>query len=121
MPGAAPPEKIEFNALDVPLLALGVAVSLAYALTKRWVLANVLAAAFSLCALEMLTLGSFQIGAGLLVRRRSTGAQARVCPAARAQPPPRAAPRPPHAPLLAAPAPRWRCSRTTCSGSLAPR
>mmetsp|Transcript_20197 Transcript_20197/g.52099 ORF Transcript_20197/g.52099 Transcript_20197/m.52099 type:complete len:604 (+) Transcript_20197:3-1814(+) len=59
-------EKIEFNALDVPLLALGVGVSLAYALTKRWVLANVLAASFSLCAIEMLSLGSFQIGALLL-------------------------------------------------------
>lgn len=65
---AAPSEKLEFNSLDVPLLCFGVCVSAAYAWTKWWLLANVLAVCFSVCAVEMLSLGSFQIGCILLVR-----------------------------------------------------
>ncbi|KAJ1630934.1 Triosephosphate isomerase [Pavlovales sp. CCMP2436] len=34
-------EKIEFNALDIPLLLVGMALSAAYAKTKYWLLANV--------------------------------------------------------------------------------
>lgn len=68
-PRAAVAERVEFNALDVPLLLLGLCLSAAYAATKRWLLANCLAVCFSVCAVEMLALGSFQIGCILLVRR----------------------------------------------------
>jgi len=62
----APAEVVEFNALDVPLLALGLALASGYVMTKHWILANAIAVCFSVCTIEMLSLGSFQIGCILL-------------------------------------------------------
>ena len=55
-----------FSFFDVAVFAVCAALSVAYAMTKRWFLNNVLGVAFSLQAIEMLALGSYAIGCILL-------------------------------------------------------
>lgn len=66
---AAPEERIEWQVMDIPLMALSLAVSAGYAYTRSWVLSNILGACFSLSAIEQISLSSFQVGCILLVRR----------------------------------------------------
>lgn len=60
------PLDFSFNALDVGLALVSACTAGAYALTKKWWLNNLLAVAFSLQGIEMISLGSFLIGCILL-------------------------------------------------------
>mmetsp|Transcript_38313 Transcript_38313/g.91808 ORF Transcript_38313/g.91808 Transcript_38313/m.91808 type:complete len:365 (+) Transcript_38313:31-1125(+) len=64
---AKEPIEFKFNLLDVAVFAGCVGLSTAYALTKAWYLNNALGCAFSVQGIEMLSLGSFVIGAILLM------------------------------------------------------
>jgi len=61
------PISFKFNLLDVALFGGCVGLSVAYALTKAWYLNNAMGCAFSVQGIEMLSLGSFVIGAILLM------------------------------------------------------
>ena len=58
---------LQMTALDVALFGCTAATSIAYAATKKWWLNNVLAVAFSVQGIEMISLGSYVIGCLLLV------------------------------------------------------
>ena len=64
---AKEPISFKFNLLDVAVFGGCVGLSVAYALTKAWYLNNALGCAFSVQGIEMLSLGSFVIGAILLM------------------------------------------------------
>jgi minor histocompatibility antigen H13 len=58
---------IKFFAIDVLAAVIGVAVGAAYVVTKHWVLSNVLGLAFSISGITFLSLGSYKVGAILLM------------------------------------------------------
>jgi len=60
------PLSFGFSLFDVAVFAVCAAASLAYAITKKWWLNNLLGCAFSIQAIEMLALGSYAIGCILL-------------------------------------------------------
>merc|ERR1711865_909837 len=63
---AKEPISFKFNLLDVAVFGGCVGLSVAYAITKAWYLNNALGCAFSVQGIEMLSLGSFVIGALLM-------------------------------------------------------
>jgi len=60
------PIEFGFSFFDLAVFAASAAASLAYAITKKWWLNNLLGCAFSVQAIEMLALGSYAIGCILL-------------------------------------------------------
>lgn len=58
---------LKFFNIDVVAALIGVGVGAAYVLTKHWVLSNVLGLSFSVSGITYLSLGSYKVGAILLL------------------------------------------------------
>ena len=62
----AEPLAFSYSVFDVGVFALCAASSVAYAVTKKWYLNNLLGCAFAIQGIQMLALGSYAIGCILL-------------------------------------------------------
>jgi len=60
------PWELKFDGVDVVSVIVGAVIGVWYALTKNWIANNILGLAFSIQAISLISLGSYQVGCILL-------------------------------------------------------